>query len=574
MCRRWIKTNTREAEIAHSLRSAPEGPASSRFDGAAPVRRIPRTLATRLAHLHHDEHGTISILTVVTVIGLMMLLGLVLNVGRHIDDKVKMQNAADAATYSGGTVLARGMNSIAFTNHLLCDVFALTAFLREARDRNAEAMVSDILAAWAKIGPIFARSEFPKFRALGLAIEQQVPLEQKAVKTYGEMSAAISELVLPVFEYVLRDQLIPEFQRAIVRSIPELAQQTTNEVTRRHSLKQPKRPGLGMLWRTNAQAVGYPDENDPQERTLPAIDPTPGASAGQTNPVPDPHPDGLAGLDFSQIPYPQLYLNQAIMDRDRYSKLYLARWIADRMHFFDVEAKMSQYINLFRAFTGLYGPPRSQCGQLGKLLYEEYPNSNLPHVIRLTMNGSPPDALRGTNNQPAINAYLERNFMFVGIVYRRQFAESFGALFRNPLRSDPQTMTQVHLFIPRPRLWPPNTHGVGGTPLGGSIQTGGGGFGVDVSMPAGSAPAKGSSSNGSGLWTPDYGWSVRWNLFNQNWMVQLVPVVGDPNVNDNLARILQANPPQGAVTSTPSFVPRVPNLGGVTSKKIRRINGH
>jgi hypothetical protein len=538
------------------------------------VGRTVRKRLVRIARLHRDECGTISILTVVTVIGLMMLLGLVLNVGRHIDDKVKMQNAADAATYSGGTVLARGMNSIAFTNHLLCDVFALTAFLREARDRNAEALVPDILAAWAKIGPIFARSQFPKFQALGPAIEKKVPLEQKAVDSYGEMSAAISELVLPVLEYVLREQLIPEFQRSIVRSLPRLAQQTTNEVTRRHSLKQPKRPGLGMLWRTNGMAVGFPDENDPQRRTLPAVDPTPGASGGQTGPVPDPHPDGLAGSDFNRIAYASQYLNLAVMDRDRYSKMYLARWIADRMQFFDVEAKMSQYVSLFRAFTGVYGPPGATCGQLGKLLYEEYPNSNLPHVIRLTENMMTPDALRGSGNQAMINAYLESNFMFVGIVYRRQFAESFAALFRNPLRSDPQTMTQVHLFIPQPRLWPPDTAGMGGVNLGGGSQTGGGGFGVDVSIPASSAPVAGPNSQGSGLWTPDFGWSVRWNLFNQNWMVQLVPVIGDPTVNDNLVQILQSNPPQGIITSTQQFVPRVPNLSGVTSQDIRHINGH
>ncbi len=37
----------------------------------------------------------------------------------------------------GVTDMRRGMNTLAFTNHLLCDVFALTAFMREARDGNA-----------------------------------------------------------------------------------------------------------------------------------------------------------------------------------------------------------------------------------------------------------------------------------------------------------------------------------------------------------------------------------------------------------------------------------------------------
>ena len=41
---------------------------------------------------------------------LAMLLGMVMNVGRQIDGKIRMQNTADAATYSGGVVLARGFD--------------------------------------------------------------------------------------------------------------------------------------------------------------------------------------------------------------------------------------------------------------------------------------------------------------------------------------------------------------------------------------------------------------------------------------------------------------------------------
>ena len=54
------------------------------------------------------------------------------------------------------------MNALAFTNHLLSDVFALTAIMREARDRHTDPLIPEILQAWTKIGPIFARSSFPK----------------------------------------------------------------------------------------------------------------------------------------------------------------------------------------------------------------------------------------------------------------------------------------------------------------------------------------------------------------------------------------------------------------------------
>ncbi|MGA2255300.1 MAG: flp pilus-assembly TadE/G-like family protein, partial [Thermoguttaceae bacterium] len=73
--------------------------------------------------LHCDERGSISIVSVFAVMFLTMLLGMVMNVGRHVDGKIRMQNAADSAAYSGGVVLARGMNTLAFTNNLLCDVF-------------------------------------------------------------------------------------------------------------------------------------------------------------------------------------------------------------------------------------------------------------------------------------------------------------------------------------------------------------------------------------------------------------------------------------------------------------------
>ena len=55
-----------------------------------------------------DERGSISIVSVFAVLFLAMLLGMVMNVGRHVDGKLRMQNAADAAAYSGGVVLGAG----------------------------------------------------------------------------------------------------------------------------------------------------------------------------------------------------------------------------------------------------------------------------------------------------------------------------------------------------------------------------------------------------------------------------------------------------------------------------------
>src|SRR5262245_21373103 len=102
--------------------------------------------------------GSISIAAIFALLLLAFLLGMVLNVARQVDNKIKLQNAADAATYSGGVVLARGMNTVAFSNHLLCEVFAMTAILREARDRHGEPLVPEILASWDQIAPTLARA--------------------------------------------------------------------------------------------------------------------------------------------------------------------------------------------------------------------------------------------------------------------------------------------------------------------------------------------------------------------------------------------------------------------------------
>src|SRR5438067_1692959 len=140
-------------------------------------------------NLHRDERGSISLATVFALLLLTFLLGMVLNVGRQVDSKVKMQNAADAATYSGGVVLARGMNSLAFSNHLMCEMFALTAIMREARDQHVPPLIPEILAAWDQMAPNLAKAPnsppLDKFQRAGNAIPQKTPLEQEMVRAYS-----------------------------------------------------------------------------------------------------------------------------------------------------------------------------------------------------------------------------------------------------------------------------------------------------------------------------------------------------------------------------------------------------
>lgn len=107
--------------------------------------------------LHRDERGSLSVMGVFAIFFLTVLLGMIFNVGRQVDDKLRMQNAADAAAYSGTLTVSRGMNAIAYSNHLLCEIFALTAYMREARlDPNSRALPDwddELLAKYPRTTP-------------------------------------------------------------------------------------------------------------------------------------------------------------------------------------------------------------------------------------------------------------------------------------------------------------------------------------------------------------------------------------------------------------------------------------
>ncbi|HVW01118.1 MAG TPA: pilus assembly protein TadG-related protein [Planctomycetaceae bacterium] len=509
-----------------------------------------RAVALRL---HRDEDGTISVLTVITLLMFTMLLGLLINVGLQIDDKVKMQNAADAATYSGGVALARGMNSIAFTNHLLSEVFALTAYYREGRDRHAEQFVPQVLNAWSQIGPVFARSQFQRFAQMGPAITPKVPMEQELVTAFGELTAAKSKVVLPVLEYLLgqpeapplppangngqqqgggngqqgngngqgqqsaaQTHIIPQFQRAVVQTIPNIAQLATQEIAKRHGPAQqtgPRTQALAAaLWRTRGLPVGYPSETDPHQRTLPAIDPS---NEGQD----------AASLSQEEL---SRYQGSAVPQRNSLAHMYLNEWNND--HQFDlgpfereypdpnwrneggkISGKMSQFVNFWRIFT---------CGQLNHLLNVEYPTTNLPHVIRTSDNG----------------VDLDADHMFIGVVYWPHKAQFFPGMYRSPMQGSALAFSQVFLYIPRARYrccpwaWP--VYDRNGQIVG---------------------------------WNDNMDpWPGNWDLFNQNWTVRLVPTT-----SPTVPFVLQS-PPTGVVQQPV----QMPNLGGMSAPELNQINTH
>ncbi len=544
------------------------------------VKELPR-------RVHTDERGSISIVTVFTLLMFTMILVMIVNVGTHIDDKLKMQNASDAATYSGGVVLARGMNGLAFSNHLLSDVFAMTAFLREGRDRNAESLVPPVLDAWTFAGETLARAEFPKFAELGPAIVDKVLKEQEAVTAYGELTAAASELSLPVFEHILADQLIGEFQRSLLQTVPELAQSVTDEVARRHGLLGPngqegsselqtnyelaRGSQRAILWRTTVLPVALGDESDPLTRTMPVVDPDPFQN------------------DYPQLLDADVYLELALRQRRNVARRFLNDWNFDRLRLFNHDARMSAYFHLWRIAT---------CGQLERLLNIEYPVTNVPMLLRFTNVDEPmerlirraespdertrlnrrrdsdfPWVMNNLRNLVDLDGYIEDNFHFVGVTYRRHRTELGPGLFTNPLKSnaDAQTFSQISLFIPRPRkrlihVGDPATDDGDGTDevsLGGTF-----GFTSQLEVPRNRPPAVSPPDNDSlervlrERWLLE-NYPTHWDLLNQNWMVQLIPATAQ-----RLPEILQTNP-GGDFADV-----RLPNYGEDENNILKRVNTH
>lgn len=445
----------------------------------------------RLARLPADEGGSISISSVFAVLVLVMLVGMVLNTGRAVHEKVRLQNAADAATYAGAVVVGRSLNTLAYTNHLISDMFALTAYLREARDRAAEALTPDILDNWERIGPALAGAEFRKFADLGSAIQQKVPHEREVVAAFSAWAAAASDLMLPVFEEILARELIPEFQRAVVRTTAPLAQWATQDVARRHGEGWP-RPmrAQGVLWRTNGDRVAV---GGASARVLPVIDP-----------VRDAHPDSLA------------YLATAQEQRFELAHRYLRGWNMGSLPVFDYQAKMSQFGSLWRMFTG---------GHLQRLLNEEYPYSNLPFQIE-----TPPVAAAGRN------FVLERDYMFVGVVYCRPQPAEMPVLFRRPMSGDLQAYAQAMVFVPTRRIV--KSWILPGTPPPPEELANSGVPGEGLAVSRGQSPPWSSRRvpvviRQSAALHPD-----QWTLISQNWTAQLVPAT-----SRHILRIL-SEPPQ------------------------------
>ena len=354
------------------------------------------TTKIKLAHqklisLQHDEAGSVSITTVFFVIFFAMLLGMLMNVGRHADREIIMQNGADAASYTGGVVLSRGMNTLVFMNHLEADVFAVVAYLRESEARNAEA---EALQRLENVPP---------------ELEQQAAIERALILAFGNQNASIAAQLLPTLEGMLQTEQIADFQRELTRRTPQIAMDAANEIIQRHA---PADAGVGngaaaqiVLYR--ADQLAFDESTKADRSTLPVVDPT----------------DPSSGAD-------EEYFDNATSQRAGLARRYLGTLNQERLQDIEGRTPLSGFTQLWRQQTS---------AQLQQLL-EENLNRNLPFQ------------LRRLDSQFSPNQSIENDTMFVGMMYWGEMPERLPGLFENPMDADDVAFSQIRLFLPRPRL--------------------------------------------------------------------------------------------------------------------------
>jgi len=100
----------------------------------------------------NSDEGNAAIIVICVLFTLICFLALPINVGFHITEKLKMQNAADSAAESGALWIARGLNTLSILNVSMTETLASIIFLKaidKANERGKVICTSNMIAAAA-----------------------------------------------------------------------------------------------------------------------------------------------------------------------------------------------------------------------------------------------------------------------------------------------------------------------------------------------------------------------------------------------------------------------------------------
>ena len=100
-----------------------------RSSKSIPPNRFLRQLRLFIAmdDFHRDEDGKLTLVATIMMLAMIVLIGLIGNAGHAVNQKIEAQNAADAAAFSSALWMARGMNALTATNHMLGEATAMCA---------------------------------------------------------------------------------------------------------------------------------------------------------------------------------------------------------------------------------------------------------------------------------------------------------------------------------------------------------------------------------------------------------------------------------------------------------------
>ncbi|MFK7822063.1 MAG: Tad domain-containing protein [Planctomycetaceae bacterium] len=118
------------------------------------LQKLDDRLGKLFREIHGEEDGLLTAANAVFMMLCVLLMVYVLNVGHITTKKVDLQNAADASAYSGATYMARGMNAITATNHVIGEMNAMVilhyAFGGDKLDAGKRADVGTNVSEYAK----------------------------------------------------------------------------------------------------------------------------------------------------------------------------------------------------------------------------------------------------------------------------------------------------------------------------------------------------------------------------------------------------------------------------------------
>ena len=164
--------------------------------------KLSAALPKRSIRPRDARNGKISIVTMFALLGLIVMAGYVGNAGHVVTTKIATQNAADSITFSSAQWMARGMNAITATNHLLGETTGLAVVIEAIGGPEADQNMDDY------------PSQPKTLDSVNRSLVNTAPIQ--GLPVYGVQ--ALSQLDRQFVNFVVKQLVSPEGDRAKFRA--------------------------------------------------------------------------------------------------------------------------------------------------------------------------------------------------------------------------------------------------------------------------------------------------------------------------------------------------------------------